>query len=398
MRKRHGQCVIQKAKAYYMNYTSAPTVALERCSDYSPERVERALDRALYSCGGLDSVIRPGMRVLIKCNLVARKGPECAATTHPEIVRALCARVKELGAHPIIGDSPGGPLNAALLKSYYAATGMADAAQRAGAELSLDDGQGVRQCPEGRALKCADLTNMVLKADAVISCSKLKTHGMTLMTGCVKNLFGCVPGVTKVEYHARFSQLKRFSDMLVDLERCVRPVFNVLDAVECMEGEGPTGGNARHLGALLVSRDAHAIDLIGAELMGVRPGDVCTLARAMERGLLCPDDVRVAGERVDDVRDGDFTLPQSAKDVPFYSTVPVIGRLVNAVALPRPRFSEDKCVRCGVCERSCPAHAITLAPFPRADMKLCIRCFCCQELCPHHAVAVRKSLLRHVLR
>ena len=98
-----------------------------------------------------------------------------------------------------------------------------------------------------------DITNMANSADAVISCSKLKTHGMTLMTGCVKNLFGCVPGTTKVEYHARFNQLNRFSDMLVDIERCVRPVISVLDAVDGMEGEGPSGGTPRHIGALLVS-------------------------------------------------------------------------------------------------------------------------------------------------
>ena len=103
-----------------------------------------------------------------------------------------------------------------------------------------------------------DITNMANSADAVISCSKLKTHGMTLMTGCVKNLFGCVPGTTKVEYHARFNQLNRFSNMLVDIERCVRPVISVLDAVDGMEGEGPSGGTPSYRRAAGQPRRARA--------------------------------------------------------------------------------------------------------------------------------------------
>ena len=94
---------------------AAPAVALVKCEDYQSGRVDAALARALELAGGLEDVIRPGMRVLVKCNLVMRKGPQAAATTHPEVVRALCARISALGATPVIGDSPGGPLNAALL-------------------------------------------------------------------------------------------------------------------------------------------------------------------------------------------------------------------------------------------------------------------------------------------
>lgn len=378
--------------------STAPNVALVKCNDYASEHVDAALDRALTLIGGLEDIIRPGMRVLVKCNLVMRKGPQAAATTHPEVVRALCARIKQLGAAPVIGDSPGGPLSTALLKSYYAGTGMAEAAERSGAELALDDSQGTRDFPAGRTLKRVDLTGMALKADAVISCSKLKTHGMTLMTGCVKNLFGCVPGVTKVEYHARFNQLERFSDMLVDIERCVAPVISVLDAVDGMEGEGPTGGTPRHIGALLVSRDAHALDSVAARLIGLKPDEVCTLARARERGLLKPDEVRVLGDEVEALRISDYVYPRAARDIKLFSTRPVIGRLINAVALPRPQFDAQKCVRCGMCARSCPGKAITLKPLPQADLKRCIRCFCCQELCPHHAVRVRQSLMRRFIR
>lgn len=373
-------------------------VALVKCDDYTPARVDKALERALGLAGGMADLIKPGMRVLVKCNMVMRKSPDAAATTHPEVARAVCAAVRALGATPIIGDSPGGPLSATLLKSYYSGTGLAEAAQRSGAELSLDTAQGFRACPEGVELKRMDITNMANSADAVISCSKLKTHGMTLMTGCVKNLFGCVPGTTKVEYHARFNQLNRFSNMLVDIERCVRPVISVLDAVDGMEGEGPSGGTPRHIGALLVSRDAHALDSVGARLIGLEPKDVCTLARAMERGLLDLNKVEVVGDSVDDIAVHDYVYPHAARDIKLYSTTPIIGRFINAVTMPHPAYDKSKCVKCGICARSCPAKAIELAPYPKADLSKCIRCFCCQELCPQHAVEVKKSIMRHFIR
>ncbi len=373
-------------------------VALVKCDDYTPARVDKALERALGLVGGMADLIKPGMRVLVKCNMVMRKSPDAAATTHPEVARAVCAAVRALGATPIIGDSPGGPLSATLLKSYYSGTGLAEAAQRSGAELSLDTAQGFRACPEGVELKRMDITNMANSADAVISCSKLKTHGMTLMTGCVKNLFGCVPGTTKVEYHARFNQLNRFSNMLVDIERCVRPVISVLDAVDGMEGEGPSGGTPRHIGALLVSRDAHALDSVGARLIGLEPKDVCTLARAMERGLLDINKVEVVGDSVGDIAVHDYVYLHAARDIKLYSTTPIIGRFINAVTMPHPAYDKSKCVKCGICARSCPAKAIELAPYPKADLSKCIRCFCCQELCPQHAVEVKKSIMRHFIR
>lgn len=373
-------------------------VALVKCDDYTPARVDKALERALGLVGGMADLIKPGMRVLVKCNMVMRKSPDAAATTHPEVARAVCAAVRALGATPIIGDSPGGPLSATLLKSYYSGTGLAEAAQRSGAELSLDTAQGFRACPEGVELKRMDITNMANSADAVISCSKLKTHGMTLMTGCVKNLFGCVPGTTKVEYHARFNQLNRFSNMLVDIERCVRPVISVLDAVDGMEGEGPSGGTPRHIGALLVSRDAHALDSVGARLIGLEPKDVCTLARAMERGLLDLNKVEVVGDSVGDIAVRDYVYPHAARDIKLYSTTPIIGRFINAVTMPHPAYDKSKCVKCGICARSCPAKAIELAPYPKADLSKCIRCFCCQELCPQRAVEVKKSIMRHFIR
>ena len=46
-----------------------------------------------------------------------------------------------------------------------------------------------------------EIARAVHEADVVINLPKLKTHGMMTVTGAVKNLFGCIPGKRKVQWH-----------------------------------------------------------------------------------------------------------------------------------------------------------------------------------------------------
>ena len=125
---------------------------------------------------------------------------------------------------------------------------------------------------------------------------------------------------------------------------------------------------------------------------------MCTLASAIGRGLVSPDDIELRGDPIDDFIISDFVYPSAAKDIRLFSTVPVVGQLLNRLAMPRPVFLQDKCVKCGFCARSCPGKAIALAPYPRVDLNKCIRCFCCQELCPQHAVEVRRSFIHRLVK
>ena len=113
--------------------------AIRPCPDYAPETVRAALRAVLEPIGGLDWVT-PGMRVAVKANLVTFMKPESAATTHPELLLALCEMLAEKGACVTVGDSPGGPWNAAAVNVVYNATGVR-AVERAGASLNHDYGQ-----------------------------------------------------------------------------------------------------------------------------------------------------------------------------------------------------------------------------------------------------------------
>ncbi|MEG2951492.1 MAG: DUF362 domain-containing protein, partial [Clostridia bacterium] len=58
------------------------------------------------------------------------------------------------------------------------------------------------------------------------------------------------------------------------------------DAVDCMEGNGPSGGSIRRMGVTLASCDIYALDEQAALLMGLRPIAVPTVRLSRTLGLL----------------------------------------------------------------------------------------------------------------
>ena len=369
-------------------------VAVKACADYEAERVQAAVDELFELCGGIARVVKPGQRVLIKANLLMKRAPEQATTAHPALVRAVVRAVQRAGGAPVIADSPGGPFTRGMLLGVYETCGMRAVAQETGCELNDDFSVTTRYYEAGVAAKHLDVIGLLDRVDAVISVGKLKTHGLTTMTGCVKNLFGLVPGTTKVEYHARYPQADVFSEMLVDLCACVKPCFSVLDAIDCMEGEGPSGGRPRRVGALLGGCDPHQVDLAAASLIDLAPEEVTTLAAAQRRGLLSP--LETAGNDLSALAVRDFDIPMRFARRGWAS---MVSKLPQALR-PRPVFTHKRCDGCGTCVRACPARAIALDEKrrPRVDVSRCIRCYCCQELCPKTDVRIRRIPLVRLLR
>ena len=80
-------------------------VSIVRCSDYS--EVKDAIKESLSLIGGLEPIISPGNRVLLKPNVLSIRPPEDAVTTHPAVVAAMCELVKEAGGVPVVGDGSG---------------------------------------------------------------------------------------------------------------------------------------------------------------------------------------------------------------------------------------------------------------------------------------------------
>lgn len=372
-------------------------VCVSACEAYEYEKVRAVLEEQFYLLKA-EEVIRPGMRVAVKPNLVTRSTPDESAVTHPVVICAVVSLLKELGASVVIAESPGGPYTPSLLKGIYEQSGCAQAEQY-GAELNLDCTWGELKAPKARLCRSFSVITPLLQADAIVDVCKLKTHCMMGMSAAVKNLFGSVPGLMKPELHCRFPEKEPFGTMITDLCQALRPVLSVVDAVTAMEGNGPTGGQPRHVGALLASRSPYAVDLACTQIIGMDPESVYPLRSAMERDL-CP---RTAEELVwlcepaSRFAVPDFLQPES-KSADFITRLPkFLQPLATRLATPSPKIRTAECVGCGKCAESCPQHTITIRDRKAViDYTNCIRCYCCHEMCPKHVIDIRRlSLFRH---
>lgn len=367
-------------------------VSIVRCADYGEETCERALREVLVPFGGLDWV-RPGMRVVIKANLVSAMKPEKAATTHPALLTALTQMLRERGANVVIGDSPGGTFAAPHLNAVYRVCGLSEA-EAAGAELNRDFSQKEADLPEAHTAKHITYTGYLDGADAIISFCKLKSHGMLSLSAATKNLFGAIPGIIKPEYHYRYPDPMDFADMLIDLNEFFRPRLYLVDAVQTMEGNGPTAGTPKYMGALLAGTNPHKIDLLCAKLIGLEAKNVPTLRAAQERGLTpaSAEELEVSGDAEEFVCK-DFVTVQKGTGTDFGAQKgKLLGAAVKTVLRARPKLKRSRCVGCGVCSNTCPAHAIVIEKGKaKIDRRACIRCFCCQEFCPKGAMRVHRT-------
>lgn len=371
-------------------------VAVVRCKTYNVEAVKPALEEALNAVNGLDFVM-PGMKIIIKPNLVSFKKPDAAATTHPALLEALVEMLLARGADVTIGDSPGGPHSLPLLNRVYAATGM-DRLEKLGAKLNRNMNEKTVDFPEGKVLKNFTYTEYLDEADAIIDFCKLKSHGMLGMSAAVKNLFGTIPGLKKPEVHYKFQNDAEFADMLVDINEYFKPRLAICDAVVGMEGNGPTAGTPRQIGAIIASKSTYYADVVGAELIGMNIDGLPTLQAAYERGFApaSSKNLRVYGD-IRALTVDDFKAPP-VRGLSFMRKGNVLHFISKAALEHKPTLKKRLCVGCGECARMCPAKAIEMKnKKPHINREKCIRCFCCQEFCPRAAMVAHRPLAAKAL-
>ena len=54
------------------------------------------------------------------------------------------------------------------------------------------------------------LPEILLQVDGIINVAKMKTHSLTGVTLCAKNLYGCIPGAIKQGYHRTLPDPRSF--------------------------------------------------------------------------------------------------------------------------------------------------------------------------------------------
>jgi ferredoxin len=239
-----------------------------------------------------------------------------------------------------------------------------------------------------------DIARDALAADVVINLAKLKTHSQMLLTLGVKNLFGCIVGYRKPEWHLR-SGIDReiFASLLVQIYQAVRPSITIIDGIVSLEGQGPgKSGKPKKLGVLVGSRNAAAADMAVCKMLGLDPNHLPTHISARASGLI-DETISINGS----------LPPVAAFKFPVLAPLTFgprsLRNIIRKHLVQRPVVDPMLCKQCGECWQYCPAKAITPGVKQiQFDYAGCIRCYCCIEVCPHGALRSAETLTGWLVR
>lgn len=366
-------------------------ISLLKCIDYS--LANSAVKETVNLLGGISSFVKSGEKILIKPNLLSPKTPDKAVTTHPEVVRAVIQLVKGAGAVPVVGDSPGGARED--IKNLWETTGMAQVCKEENVELVSFEASGSRDIDINDVnVEKVTFSKAVLDCDGIINLPKLKTHSLMVFTAGVKNLYGCIPGLRKVEYHKYASKNEDFANLLANiylfLKNKIR--FTLIDGIVGMEGNGPSSGKIRKMDMIAACENAPVLDAFLLDIIGgnIKKNHVLKALHISENDL---NQMSIIGNFPGDFNLSNFKFPQTRKlDLVPKPVIKALGGFLWV----KPKINDAKCVGCMFCAKSCPVQAIERKngeKQPYVIEKKCISCFCCHEMCPYKAIDFKKSLL-----
>jgi uncharacterized protein (DUF362 family)/NAD-dependent dihydropyrimidine dehydrogenase PreA subunit len=344
------------------------------------ENVRQAVDKAF----ALFPLAIKGQKVLIKPNVLRTSTASEGIVTNPAVLRAVVEKVQSLApAQLVVGDNPG-LFSYGANEESFTQTGLMEASRGYYRNIG-NESRKVDFNPDFMAT--VSVSAAVLDADVIISLPKFKTHGLTVVTGAIKNSYGILPGAQKARLHKAAGSPERFHEMVAEVFRIRVPDLFIVDAVVGMEGNGPASPDLRDIGLILAGDNAVAVDAVIATLMGCDPGRLRFLQKAKALGL------------------GDFDLKQiqiigELNPLPNFKLPPLGGEVIikneavqnlmqQRIDL-RPKANPELCTGCGSCVEQCPVSALSMGEdaIPVVDSDVCITCFCCQEICPEKAMAL----------
>lgn len=366
---------------------------IAKCHDYDSKKIYDCLHEYFQLMGGIKNHIKPGIKVLVKPNMCSGHSPENAVTTHPILLEQIVNILMEQGADVTIGDNPIGQVEKKLLEKIWDVTGFNEVIKKTGCRKSVLDNQGFEKfcfSLKGKHLQYL-ISKECLEADIVFNVPKFKTHTLMGFTGAIKNMLGIVPGRSKVQMHSFAPTSEDFSKVLVEVFSHRVPEYTVMDAIDGIEGDGPTTrGIKRKIGFLMISNDAVLVDATCTRLIGQKIDSILTNRDAQIRGLGFTKASQIYYQGDDSL--SDFTIPDFKMPTSFgYKNEKVIQRQFDIAKLTI-RIDKKKCVKCMRCKDICPMDAIyKIDDFIALDKNKCIQCMCCLEICPEGAIEVSKS-------
>ena len=261
--------------------------------------------------------------------------------------------------------------------------------------------------------KKAQIANICFEADYFINLPVLKTHAEAQLSICCKNLVGCLVSENKRVAH------DNLLPNIVRLNEIVKPHLHIVDALMCMEGNGPGDGIPRKLGAVISGNDAFLTDLICARLVGSDVSEIKYLELAQQQGFLQMEDKKYSemiAPIATFIKAPKPTLPNRILNNKVFTRLrkamrPVVYNRLAAHILYKLKLSQDiyiedddiieklsitdrtKCKNCNApCINYCPIELPVNSPdFEFAESE-CIKCLYCHLVCSEDIIEIEGTL------
>ncbi|HOK56665.1 MAG TPA: DUF362 domain-containing protein [bacterium] len=358
-------------------------VIILECKDYSVDLIYEKLKKGIE----LLKINKIPEKILIKPNMLSARQPEEGVTTHPAIISALIEIFKNKKI--IIGDSPAGISKP--IEEYWEKCGYKEIGDKYKIELKkFENSFPLDICVNNKVYKIP--VTSLLNDFSILNAPKFKTHNLTTITVGVKNLYGLIPGIIKSYLHSKFITPYEFSFFLIEFYKKIEEkiFLTVVDGITGMEGDGPSAGNLRNIGYLIIGEKPIYVDYACCKLIGIKPEKVDFIEIYMDKyGIEKP-------EIIGDFKEiKNFQLPSTKKY--FF----IRNKLLSKFILPIAKFfkiapviDKKKCKKCFTCYNICPVKAISNDL--KFNRKKCILCLCCFEVCPYKAIEIKKSFIARI--
>jgi len=254
--------------------------------------IRRTLEEGLDLIGGFGNLRSP---VLVKPNLCTIKDGTGHSVTDTEVVKAvidlLLAKDSKLSIKIIESDSQSKDAQECFEKFGY--TEFCETKQEVEFDVSTID---LSRTPltkisfVGEYFNGPELPDVLTTPHYLVSIAVAKSHGLSHITGVLKNLFGVLPRKDKSFYHSKIHEI------ITDLACILRPELNIVDArVGVEDWNGP---KTHEIGAFILGKKPVSVDAVMTRLFELDPKSVSHLVKSSkyDLGLLEPE---VIGEKIE---------------------------------------------------------------------------------------------------
>lgn len=327
-----------------------------------------------------------GKKVAVKMNALKAGDPHTHAyVTDYRILRAVLEKLETMGPGELVAGDSVGTQSYGNSEYIFEQTRLKETA--GSYYRNFNKNLKVVELERPFKRKVAVLKDVV-DADVYISVPKMKTHGLTILSGSVKNNYGLLTGAQKSWYHYNSIKPEVFAEILIEMYKVRPPDLVIMDGIMAMEGYGPSSPEVRWVNKVLASDNAVALDTVLAQIIGFQVDDVPYLQLAREQGLGETDlsAIEIIGDAAT-IEDYHRPEPPEAS----YSYRAGIGSGSTSIEFYRervsyrPDFSVENCQHaegCSSCVDVCPSGALSKgSETPVLESSECILCSACKEVC-----------------